>query len=360
MAALAAALGCGGNGGGENNTTADMAELGRQIFFDTALSNPPGQSCATCHNPSRSFTDPISAQSATSQGAVAGRFGVRNSPSLSYAAFSPVFQFSEEEQDFIGGQFFDGRAPTLEEQAKHPLLGPGEMNNESATAVIVKVRQASYSGLFKQLFGEQSLENAEVAFAHLAEAVAAFERGPAFSSFSSKFDAFLAGRATLDEGETRGLRLFVDPSKGNCAACHPTTSPGNNLPPLLTDFTYDNLGAPKNPENRFYTTDPVLNPAGAAFVDVGLAATSGRPEDRGRFKVSSLRNVAVTAPYFHNGVFKTLKEVVHFYNRRDSDGVVPEVPEGVNHEELGNLGLTDAEEDDIVAFMQTFTDGYAE
>src|SRR5262249_39613512 len=108
----------------------------------------------------------------------------------------------------------------------------------------------------------------------------------------------------------------------------------------------------------FYRMPPDINPEGNRFVDLGLSVSSGRPEDVGRFKVPTLRNVGITAPYFHNGVFSDLVQVVHFYNKRDADGVVPEVADGVNREELGNLGLTAQEEQDIAAFMLTFTDGY--
>jgi cytochrome c peroxidase len=185
------------------------------------------------------------------------------------------------------------------------------------------------------------------------------------SPFSSKYDAYLEGKADLNPQERLGLALFE--GKAGCAACHPNRPGPDAQRPLFTDFTYDNIGLPRNPANPFYAQPASVNPDGAAFVDVGLANNSRVMKDgavqanRGRFKVSTLRNVALTAPYTHNGVFATLKEVVAFYNRRDLDPVrfgPPEVPETVNRTELGNLGLSDEEEDALVAFLGTLTDGY--
>jgi cytochrome c peroxidase len=155
------------------------------------------------------------------------------------------------------------------------------------------------------------------------------------------------------------MALFVSEKKGNCAACHPTTPSPDGTPPLLTDFTYDNLGAPRNPENPFYKLPHELNPDGFYYVDLGLALTVNEPSANGKFRVPSLRNVALTSPYLHNGVFKTLYQVVSFYNTRDvAPWPAPEVPENVNREELGDLGLTNQEVEDIVAFLNTLTDGW--
>jgi cytochrome c peroxidase len=157
----------------------------------------------------------------------------------------------------------------------------------------------------------------------------------------------------------RGLALFENEKKGRCAECHPSRLGLNHEPPLFTDFTYDNLGVPKNPESPYYYLPKSLNPNGTKFVDLGLGGVVNKPEENGKFRVPSLRNVAVTAPYMHNGIFKTLRQVVVFYNTRDvGPWPAPEVPQNVNHEELGNLGLTEQEVDDIVAFLSTLTDGY--
>jgi len=153
--------------------------------------------------------------------------------------------------------------------------------------------------------------------------------------------------------------LFEDENKGLCAECHPSGPGPNQEPPLFTDFTYDNLGVPKNPENPYYYLPKSLNPDGEQFVDLGLGSIVEKLEENGKFRVPTLRNVAVTAPYMHNGVFKTLRQVVVFYNTRDvGPWPAPEVPQNVNREELGDLGLAEQEVDAIVAFLRTLTDGY--
>jgi cytochrome c peroxidase len=325
--------------------------LGRMLYFDENLSSPAGQSCASCHHPDAAFADPDYALP-VSEGVIEGRFGTRNSPTAAYAAQSPDFYFNTVDELFMGGQFWDGRAATLEEQAKGPFLNPVEMNN-TKRGVIEAVRASDYAMLFKEVYGNNSLNNVDKAYNLVAQAIATYERSKELNQFTSKFDYFLQGKVKLSAQELRGLQLFESEEKGNCAACHPTTSPdGGATPPLLTDFSYDNLGVPKNPEIEALIGMVVP-------VDYGLGVTVDSAEN-GKFKVSSLRNIAKTAPYAHNGFFKTLKEIVHFYNTRDVDPSwpAPEVTENVNSDELGNLGLTSREEDDIVAFLMTLTDGY--
>ncbi|MFC1563213.1 cytochrome-c peroxidase, partial [candidate division KSB1 bacterium] len=179
------------------------------------------------------------------------------------------------------------------------------------------------------------------------------------NQFNSKYDLYLEGKVVLTEQEMRGLALFEDEKKGNCAACHPSQSGPEGSRPLFTDYTYDNLGVPKNAENPFYYLPKDLNPDGVNFVDLGLGGTVNKPEENGKFKVPSLRNIAKTSPYMHNGLFKTVRQVVVFYNTRDvGPWQPPEFPMNVNREELGNLGLTEQDVDDIVAFLNTLTDGY--
>ena len=349
--------GCGGGGSGFQPATAKAA-LGQMLFNDTTLSNPPGQACASCHAQTDHFTDPR--KTITSEGAIKGRFGSRQAPSAAYMAYSPKFHFDSGEQDYLGGQFWDGRAATLEDQAKAPFLNPSEMNNANAAAVVAKVKAGQAAAGLRAIYGSSVFDNVDVAYNAIANAIAEFERTPTFAPFSSKYDAFLKGQATLSPAEARGLKVFNDPKKGNCAACHPSTVGAHGEPPLFTDFSYDNIGLPKNPKNPFYTQSPKFNPAGAAFVDEGLYNTTKREQDRGRFKVPSLRNLAETGPYFHNGVFTTLEQVVLFYNTRDLGGFPPpEEPRNENHEELGNLGLEDSEASDLVAFLKTLTDGYS-
>ena len=352
----------------------EAAALGRLLFFDAGLSEPAGQSCASCHAPARAFTDPDTSRP-TSKGVDPRRFGNRNSPTAMYMAFSPAFHFDEKEGHYVGGQFWDGRAATLEEQAKAPFLDPLEMANPDKRAVVQKVRRAAYAGLFEQVYGKGALDDVDRAFERIAAALAAYERGPELRPFNSKYDAWLAGKAKLSKQELRGLKLYEDEKKGNCAACHPSRRGPKGEPPLFTDFTYDNLGVPRNPANLFYGQDKAHNPDGARFVDRGLGAAVKQPAEDGKFKVPTLRNIARTAPYMHNGYFTTLRGVVAFYNDRDARKRCPndlpeaealkrrcwpaaEVAANVNTEELGRLGLTGREVDDIVAFLRTLDDGY--
>ena len=354
-------MACGG--GTADPDPQALAAVGRAVFFDDTLSEPAGQSCASCHDPKHGFTDPRG--TATSEGVIPGSFGNRNAPTAAYAVFSPAFYYDAAGGSYRGGQFLDGRASTLADQAQKPPLNPIEMHNPDAAAYTAKVASRPYATQLRSLFGQDLFADPVHAMTEIAEAVEAFERTKEVSPFSSRYDAYLEGKADLDPQEQLGLALFE--GKARCAACHPNRPGSDAQRPLVTDFTYDNIGLPRNPANPFYTQPATVNPDGAAFVDVGLANNPRVMKDgasqanRGRFKVSTLRNVALTAPYTHNGVFTTLKEVVAFYNRRDLDPMQfgpPEVPETVNRLELGNLGLTDAEEDALVAFLNTLTDGY--
>jgi len=337
----------------------ELAALGKKLFFDLSLSEPAGQACASCHLPGAGFADP-DRELPVSRGVNPAHVGERNAPTASYALYSPPFHFDKEERHYVGGQFLDGRAATLEEQAKGPFINPLEMGNSDAAAVIAKVRATPYAGDFDAVFGSNSLDDVERAYDFVAAAISAFERSRPFHPFDSKYDYYLAGKVALGEQERLGLELFEAEDKGNCAACHPSRPAGDGSPPLFTDFTYDNLGTPRNDANPFYALPAALNDRGPQAVDIGLGNTTGRAVDSGKFKVATLRNVELTPPYNHNGVFETLREVVDFYNTRDTrnDWGPPEVADNVNTEELGNLGLSNAEVDAIVAFMLTLTDGY--
>ena len=343
--------------GGATSDSVTKASLGRDLFFDTSLSNPAGQSCGTCHSANRSFTDPRAG--ITSEGALTGIFGSRQSNTAMYMAFSPEFKFDTTIQDFIGGQFWDGRAKNLEEQAKAPFLNPGEMHNASKQEVVDKVRTGLFAQKFQLIFGNDIFNDTDKAYDAIADAIATFERTDVFQPFSSKYDAFLKGKATLSASEGRGLVVFESPTKGNCAKCHPSQPGPNGEPPLFTNFKYDNIGIPRNLSNPFYTQPAWQNPDGTGFIDVGLSKTTGRPQDAGRFKIPTLRNIAMTAPYFHNGVFTTLEDAVLFYDQRDLGGfAVPEVLQGVNRVDMGSLHLTEQEKQDLVEFMRTLTDGF--
>lgn len=335
-------------------------ELGRLLFFETALSDPPGQACVDCHEPEAAFADPELGLP-VSRGVHPDRFGNRNDQPVAYAKFAPPLHKDPEEDIWVGGLFWDGRANTLEEQAQGPPLNPLEMANADTASVAAKVRALPYADRFGSVYGRDALATDAGAFDVMAKAIAAFERTERFSPFSSKYDHFLRGEAVLTEQEMRGLALFVAENKGNCAACHPHLPAPDGTPPLFTDFTYDNLGTPRNGELPFYALGADLNPDGYAWTDLGLGVTVNDPAENGKFRVPTLRNVAITPPYLHNGVFKSLFGVTSFYNTRDvAPWPAPEVAAGVNKEELGNLGLTVNEVDDIVAFMGTLTDGWGE
>lgn len=327
-------------------------QLGDAIFADTNLSNPAGMACETCHGQPAGWADPRGGFP-TSQGVVPGRFTSRNAPSAAYASFSPTFHFDNARKDYVGGQFWDGHAATLVDQAQKPFLGAVEMNNSSESQVVAKVRAASYAPLFKQVYG--NVTDDHQMYVHIGDALAAYMGSSDLVRFTSKFDNVQARRATFTANEARGFALFT--GKAKCATCHaPGPGPGG-APPVFTDFTYHNLGIPKNFSNPFLNLPASLNPDGVNFIDIGLANVTGRTQDRGRFKTPTLRNVASSGPYFHNGIFPRLEDVVHFYNTRDRGGFAPpEVPQTVERGNVGRLGLTPGEEGDLVAFLRTLTD----
>jgi cytochrome c peroxidase len=392
------------------NELSDIEKLGEFLYFDENLSEPAGQSCASCHDPAFGFDDPDS-NLPVSEGVNLGLFGGRNSPISAYAMYSPIMYFDDVEGLWIGGQFWDGRATgaylgdPLADQAVGPFLNPVEMANTSKEQVINDIKVSVYANLFEQVWGVGSLNNVEAAYNQVGLSIAAFERSQLFGQFSSQYDAYLAaclakggtmddcakgvGKVALEVGknyftleEWYGFQLFVGENNNDgilqkgegamCAACHvadwteiadyalpvqtPAWAPAGYVPPVFTDFTFDNLGVPKSKHPLL-----VNNP-----VDLGLGSIVGDVAENGKFKVMTVRNIALSAPYAHNGYFMTLKEIIHFYNTRDVPGSLkkgaswdmPEYPDTVNFDELGNLGLSDAAEDALVEFMKTLSDGY--
>jgi cytochrome c peroxidase len=376
------------------------SDLGAKIFFDTSLSRPPGQSCAACHVPETGFTGPIEHLNRTGgvyPGAVPTRFGNRKPPSAAYADAPALGMRTEEgETIFYGGSFWDGRATgerlgsPLAEQALGPFLNPVEQNLPDAAAVVAGVCTGPYASLLREVARNTkgiadacAPESTSAAFDVIGLSIAAYETSSRAQPFSSRYDRFLAGRATLTAVEKRGLEVYA--GKGKCANCHPHQRGPDGKPPLFTDFTYDNIGLPPNPANPFYRMGPDINPEGAAWKDQGLGGflkTEPRyarhaAENLGKFKVPTLRNLALrpspgfVKAYGHNAVFKSLEEFVHFYNTRDVLPVcgalrtprpgsncwpAPEDPRNLNRDETGNLGLTANEEAAIVAFLKTLDD----
>lgn len=354
-----------------------VAALGEQLFRDESLSVSGKLACRTCHRPEFAHAAPP-ADLVSRGGPGMDVPGIRNSPSIRYASFTPPFGY-DAEGTALGGLFRDGRAASLVEQAKLPFTDAREMANAAPADVIARLRRSPNAARFRAVYGAGALDDAAAAFDRLAAAIAQFEvENPDFHRFDSKYDAYLAGQAELSPQERRGLELFEDEKKGNCAACHPSRRGEDGSPPLFTDFTYDNVGVPRNAR--------IAANADPAFHDLGLCGPerkdlAARRDLCGAFKVPTLRNVARTAPYFHNGAFDDLEDVVAFYVRRDTDpgewypngaaGVLkfddlpPDLAGSVNTTELPydrkpgeTPALTPAEIDDVVAFLKTLDDGY--
>jgi cytochrome c peroxidase len=399
-----------------------MEQLGKNLFFDPISEPAKAQSCATCHAPSAGWTGNIAGinlHGAVYRGAKPTRFGNRKPPTSAYSTFSPVFHYDESEGVFVGGVLWDGRATgerlgnPAADQALGPFLVDVEQNMPSMQAVCRHIEGSKYAGLFEEVWGPGSLDCSDggiaLTYDRIGLSIAAYEGSPEVSPFDSKFDAYwracLAAGNGLDEcGLAEGNKDVLDPQGiltdqefdgliefgEYCSPCHTSTEPGpNGEPPLFTDFTFDNIGVPKNPENPFYRMDEELddnglpiNPDGEFFVDYGLGAilaTHPNPDWRvlatvndGKQRVPTVRNVdqrpgpGFPKAYMHNGVFKTLEDVVHFYNTRDvaSEGwPPPEVDRNVNREilegvPLGNLELDAEAEAAIVAFLGTLNDGF--
>jgi cytochrome c peroxidase len=354
-----------------------MAALGEKIFSDTSLSVSGLQSCASCHDPARAHAG-NDGLAVPLGGPGMHVPGFRNAPTLNYLSFNTAFFFDKEGTP-TGGFNLDGRANSFMEQARRPFLAPHEMANASPAEVIDRLRAASYVDEFMQQFGSGIFDPGagEAAFDRAVLALQAYEREAVeFRPFDSKYDYFLAGKVSLTTQELRGLALFNDPSKGNCAGCHVDNRLPDGTPPLFTDFTYDNLGVPRN-----YDIPANADPD---YYDLGLCGPdrtdlAARADLCGAFKVPTLRNVAITAPYFHNGNFATLREVVSFYVRRDTnpeewypnagadkfDDLPAQYRVNVNRTEVpynrqpgGLPALSSDEIDDVVAFLETLTDGY--
>jgi cytochrome c peroxidase len=286
-------------------------QLGKLLFEDPNLSDPPGQACADCHAANSAFRDPESDHS-SSMGVIPGRFGARNAPTLMYARFIPPLH--REPSGWVGGLFWDGRASSLEDQVAGPMLNPLEMNNKTKASVVARVRSGSYAGALRDVFGAGVLDDDDRGYAAITAALAAYERSPELAPFSSRYDAYLAGEAKLTPAESRGLSLF---ESSGCATCHPNRPGLDGSPPLFTTFGYANVGVPRYPNNKFYVEPRQWNADGSGYVDRGLGAVVGDAKEDGKFRVPTLRDIARTAPYGHNGYFANLPFALEFITNRE-------------------------------------------
>jgi cytochrome c peroxidase len=295
------------------------AELGRRIFFDPTLSASGRLSCASCHDPAHAYAAPDSADVVMRGGTDGVRPGLRTVPSLRYLADTPRFarhtylDVGREREDIgpAGGFMRDGRADDLRTQALVPLMDPAEMANVNIAALTGRLRRAPYAKELEALAGTASLVDTA------ATAVADFElEDLSFHPYNSRFDQYLRGTATLSRDELEGFRLFSNPEKGNCIACHAATTGPGGQPPVFTDYSYHALGVPRNPAITANN-----NPQ---FFDMGLCSPKrvdlkNEHQYCGYFKTPGLRNVARRRFFFHNGRFTALEDVMHFYVERDTN-----------------------------------------
>ncbi|MGB4442391.1 MAG: cytochrome c peroxidase [Coriobacteriia bacterium] len=348
--------------------------LGKALFFDEALSLNGNQSCASCHAPEVGWVGPnpvVNAHGSVYEGSIPGAFGDRKPPTAAYGGNSPLLYWDAKGGVWVGGMFWDGRATgwvlgdPLAEQALGPFLNPKEQALPSAEAVVAVVAASDYADEFQAVWGSGIWDSTTEAYAAVGFSIAAYERSAEVMPYSSKYDAYLAKQVKLSKQEKAGMNIFF--GKGKCGRCH------NG--PDFTDFTYDNLGVPKNLENPATVADPTwIDPGlGGYLMSAGYDEAVYAPE-WGKHKVPTLRNVDLRVAegdvkaYGHNGYFKSLEEIVHFYNTRDVVGAgwmdepwpAPEYAATVNTAELGDLKLKPDEEAALVAFLKTLSDGYVQ
>lgn len=367
--------------------TAALQTLGARLFRDPALSASGRLSCASCHSPAHGF-GPANALPVQMGGTDMGQAGTRAAPSLTYLEATPPFteHYFDSDDDGdesidngpTGGLTWDGRVDRGRDQARIPLLSPREMANKSAADVAARLEKAGYAATLRRILGVK-LASPDQVFDAAVEAIEVYEQNyRVFYPYSSKYDAFLAGKAKLSPAEARGLALFEDPDKGNCSSCHISQRANNGSPPEFTDYGLIAIGVPRNraiPAND----DP-------AHFDLGLCGPDrtdfrDRAEYCGLFKTPSLRNVALRQSFMHNGVFHSLREVMAFYVERDTDpgkwyahrpdGTVEKYDDlpAAYHDNVNTdppfdrkpgdkPALDTAEIDDVIAFLGTLTDGY--
>lgn len=389
-----------------------VARLGRALFFDSSLSASGRMACASCHRPDHAYGPP-DGRAVQPGGPTLHTQGHRAVPSLRYLGRVPPFGVGPEQGEGAeaangmpappigaagararktagatgavpqqvprGGLFWDGRAGTLEQQAMAPLFNPVEMANAGVAPVAARLR-GSYGARLAALFGAGAIADPGRLVDEAMFAIARFEvEDPSFHPYSSKYDAYLEGKAQLSPEEARGLAAFEDPARGNCAACHLDRPGPDGQPPAFTDYEYEALGVPRNgalADNR----DP-------RYFDLGLCGPirtdlAAQPNTCGMFRTPSLRNVATRRVFFHNGVYHSLRQVLAFYDFRDvaPERIYPRGPDGrverfddVPAPYRANVDTADppfgrhcgeappmSAQDmrAIIAFLKTLTDGY--
>lgn len=326
-------------------------QLGKIMYQDKDFSFNGTQSCQSCHHHSAGYVDPANTRdpyvTVVSTGADGESLGGRNAPSSAYAGYSPTLYWDEEKGEYAGGMFWDGRATgdelgdPLAEQAQGPPTNPVEMGMENPEAVVQAVRDSSYANLFLSVYGQDSLNIVTDAYNYIGDAIAAYERSAEVQRFSSRYD-----HGRLTEEESHGLELFID----HCNSCHTisfTPRDGGEAVDIFTSYSYANIGIPANEDV------PLEEP------DVGLGYTIGSEIDTsqdGKFKIPTLRNIGVTAPYGHNGYFPTLRSILEFKNNRpDMITVPPEIEENISLL-IGDMGMSSGDMDDLEQFLMALTD----
>lgn len=356
------------------------ADIGKMLFFDTSLSLHRNMSCSTCHDPEQGFSDQrlSKAHGIVSQGSNGELFGVRNTPTITYASSSPTFHFDANINEFVGGQFWDGRSSNQAQQSMGPPLDANEMAMPSAVDVVKRLQENPiYEQAFKDFYGDdifniqdsyskyrklsdpKEMPNAFIAMGNFIQA---FEKTDYFSPFDSKYDRYLKGQYKLTADEEAGRKLFFEDAQVNCRSCHLQKQPGDEQE-VFTSHRYRNVGVPAN-QNLI-----ALHPDNLEFIDLGAMNNTFMAEDKfkGKFKIPTLRNIAITKPYMHNGVFNELRTAIEFFDHYNNPArkinpetnkpwEVPEVTETIDKKELKGRALSDQEIDQLVAFFKTLTD----
>jgi cytochrome c peroxidase len=363
-----------GQAGTPPATSAELVALGQRIFNDAHLSDPPGTSCASCHDPATAYSSQNGSTNGLPRGSRRDHFARRTAPSLLYLRYVPSFRYHQEGDDPqtqpFGGLFWDGRVDTIRELGRQPLLNPDEMNNRDGRRIAAEISKGSYGAAFARVF-PTALGDPEATLVAVGKALEAFLTTVDMAPFSSRYDDFIRGRATLTAAESEGLRLFKDPSKGGCLGCHVFNEKVRDpVASMFTDYGYEAVAIPRN--------DRAPRPKKP---DLGLCERTDRstPSDDPAsclyFRTPSLRNVAVRASYMHNGAFTNLRDVVAFYATRATDpkrwfksgvpfdGVPAKYRGRINvtsppyNRRVGEAPALDGPEiDAIVAFLRTLTD----